>query len=317
MNKKTTIAAIDIGTNSIHMIIANVDDDGNIDLIHRKREVVRLGDSTFGVLGRLSAESMDKAINTLKKYLSVAIIYKAVVLTCATSAVREAANGEEFINKIKDEINLDVQIINGEDEAYLIYSGISKALNLENHLIMAFDIGGGSTEFIVGNHKEILFSKSIPIGAVRQSKMFFNDFVLTPQNINQCRNYVKQVLHNEVFEQINMYKIEKYAGASGTIYSTYLMIEKKEAGVYLESINGGIIKSKNLFKLENEILSKNTKEERLNLKGLENKRADIFPAGIIILSEIFRTFNIEQIVLSTYAMREGMIINYAKTNKVS
>ncbi len=317
MNKKHIVAAIDIGTNSIHMIIANVDENGNIDLIHRKREVVRLGEDTFSNLGSLSNEAMDRAITTIKKYLAVAVIYKAVVLACATSAVREASNGNDFINRIKTELNLDVDLISGSDEAYLIYTGIAKSLNLQNHLIMAFDIGGGSTEFIVGNKNEVIFSKSIPIGAVRLSKMFFKDFLLTTENINKCRDYVQEILANEVFDQINMNKIENYAGASGTIYSTYLMIEKKEAGVYLESINGGIIKAKHLFKLENEILSKTSKEERLNLKGLENKRADIFPAGIIILSEIFKMFRIEQLALSTYAMREGMIINYANTKKDS
>ena len=141
--------------------------------------------------------------------------------------------------------------------------------------------------------------------------MFFENGTLTEETIINCRNYIIKLINEEIYNEISIYKVEKFAGTAGTIFSTYLILEKKDAGSYLESINGGLINAKHLFELENKVLSKKTKEERIGIKGLENKRADIYPAGIIILSEIFKIFNIKQMALSTYAMREGMIINYA------
>jgi len=311
MTKKTTVAAIDIGTNSIHMIIADFDEQKNIDLVHRKREVIRLGESTFGESGNLSANAMIRGLAVLRNFMAVAKNFKAIVIAGATSAVREAPNGQEFVDGVKEELGLDIEVLSGEKEAQLIYLGITKALNLQNHLTLAFDIGGGSTEFILWDNTGIIFSKSIPIGAVRLTKMFFENGTLTEETIINCRNYIIKLINEEIYNEISIYKVEKFAGTAGTIFSTYLILEKKDAGSYLESINGGLINAKHLFELENKVLSKKTKEERIGIRCLENMRADIYPAGIIILSEIFKIFNIKQMALSTYAMREGMIINYA------
>ncbi|HPN38365.1 MAG TPA: hypothetical protein PL041_08170 [Melioribacteraceae bacterium] len=309
MNKRT-VAAIDIGTNSIHMIIVDLFESGKIDIIHRKKEVVRLGNDAFNGEGYLKAETMERALKTLQTFISIAKIFNAIVLTCATSAVREAKNGCEFVNIVKQQLNLEIEIIDGKEEAVLIYKGVTKALNFQEHLTLAFDIGGGSTEFILGNHNELLEDLSSPLGAVRLTKMFFEEGIIKEEGIINCRNHVIKVLKEQVLPKFNGYIIDKYAGTSGTIFSTLQILERKDAGTYLQSLNGGIIKRDKLFKLEELILSKITIEERMNIKGLEQKRADIFPAGIIILSEIFKAFNIKQLYVSTYAMREGMVLRY-------
>ncbi len=309
MNKKT-IAAIDIGTNSIHMIIVDLFENGKIDIIHRKREVVRLGGDVFNSDGYLKDETIDKAIKTLELFDRVAKIFNADILACATSAVREAKNGDLFVKKVKAELGINIDVIDGKEEAELIFKGIYKALNLQNHLIMAFDIGGGSTEFILGKNDEFIDAISIPIGAVRLTKMFFENGVLTDEAIEECINYVKNIIKNSAMPMFKNYIIDKFAGTSGTIFSTLQILERKEAGTYLQSLNGGIIKSDKLYRLQELILSKKRVEERLNILGLEQKRADIYPAGIIILSEIFQAFNIKNLYVSTYAMREGMVLRY-------
>jgi len=309
MNKKT-VAAIDIGTNSIHMIIVDLFESGKLDIIHRKKEVVRLGDDAFNGEGYLSEETIDRGIKTLKNFSSVAKIFNADIITCATSAVREAKNGEEFVNKVKKELDIDILIIDGKIEAQLIYKGVTKALNFQDHLTLSFDIGGGSTEFILGNHNELIEDLSSPLGAVRLTNMYFPKGNVSDNGIIECRKHIEGVLEDFVLPHFREYIFDKFAGTSGTIFSTLQILERKEAGTYLQSLNGGIIKREKLFKLEEQILSKRTIEERLNIKGLEQKRADIFPAGIIILSEIFKAFGIKQLYVSTYAMREGMVLQY-------
>ena len=309
MNKKT-VAAIDIGTNSIHMIVVDLFESGKIDIIHRKKEVVRLGNDTFNGEGYLKSETIDRAIKTLQTFISIAKIFNAEIITSATSAVREAKNSSEIVEKIKNELDLDIQIIDGKEEAKLIYTGVTRALNFQDHLTLAFDIGGGSTEFILGYHNELIEDLSTPIGAVRLTNMFFEGGLITDDGINKCREYISSFLKNQVFPVVNKYLIDKFAGTSGTVFSTLQILERKEAGTYLQSLNGGIIKRDKLFRLEELILSKKTIDDRLNIKGLEQKRADIFPAGLLILTEIFKSFNIKQLYVSTYAMREGMVLRY-------
>jgi len=310
--KKKTVAAIDIGTNSIHMIIVDLHENGKIDIIHRKKEVVRLGNDTFNGEGYIKPETIDRALKTLQTFIAIAKIFEADIITSATSAVREAKNKDEFVSIIKNKLNLDIEIIDGKEEARLIFNGVTKALNFQDKLTLAFDIGGGSTEIILGNNNEVIKDLSTPLGAVRLTKMFFEGGLITDEGIIKCKEYISSIINNQILSVFNKENIDKFAATSGTVFTTLQILERKEAGTYLQSLNGGIIKSDKLFRLEELILSKKTIEERLNIKGLEQKRADIYPAGLLILTSIFQAFNIHKLYVSTYAMREGMVLRYQK-----
>ncbi len=300
-------AAIDLGTNSFHIIIAEVKNPDTLTIIARDREVIRLGTQIGDELKIISNDEINRAIKILKKFKMLAQKYDAQIFTAATSALREASNRIEFIEQVYKETGIKVNVVDGEYEAELIYKGAEKALELKNQKALCIDVGGGSTEFILTNKAEFVFAKSLKIGAVRLSKKFFPEFFLTDKGIESCRIYVKSILQAELKYGSNVYEIA--VGASGTIQSIARTILANKSGTAPRSINGFSFKRDELMEFSDFLLSKKTHEERLQIKNIELKRADILPAGIIILTETFNHFRIEEMKISEFALREGLIFN--------
>jgi len=192
MNK--CIAAVDMGTNSFHLIIVQVKEDGSFKIVDREREVIRLGSHKGKEFTWISEGEMEKAIDVLKDFAKIAQFYKADVRAIATSAIREAKNKSEFIDRVFEETEIRVEAVDGKTEAELIYLGVQNALDVYHKKILCVDIGGGSTEFLTGEKGISDFAESIKIGAVRLSKMFFPDYHLTKSGIEMCRQYIQDKL---------------------------------------------------------------------------------------------------------------------------
>ncbi|MCU0413767.1 MAG: hypothetical protein MUE91_05085, partial [Ignavibacteriaceae bacterium] len=147
MNK--CIAAVDMGTNSFHLIIVQVKSDGSFKVIDREREVIRLGSHKGKEFTWISEGEMEKAIDVLKDFGKIAQFYKAELRAIATSAIREAKNKSEFIDRMFEETGINVEAVDGKTEAELIYLGVQHALDVDDKRILCVDIGGGSTEFLL------------------------------------------------------------------------------------------------------------------------------------------------------------------------
>ncbi len=307
------LAAIDIGTNSFHMIIAKILDDGSFRIVDREREVIRLASLTGNNLSLIEEEEILRAIRILKKFKKVAIFYNAGIQARATSAVREAINKDEFIKRVFAETEIQIETINGSEEARLIYLGISKALPLHDKKSLCIDIGGGSTEFVLADKGNIIYAESVKIGAVRLSKKFFDDYILTENSIRECSDYAgQQILSNR---NINFKEnFDVAVGSSGTIESVAAMSAAKNKWEAEKSLNNFVYSKQDLEEVADIILEKKTSKERLKIKGLEAKRADIIPGGVIILKKIFEIFSIEKITISEFALREGIIMDFISKN---
>ena len=306
-------AAIDVGTNSFHIIIVKILENGSFKIIDKEKEVIRLGSLNGKALSIISEEEISRAVKILSGFKKIANFYNAEIKAIATSAVREANNKVEFIKRIFDETGISIEVIEGSDEAKLIYLGISKALSLEKKKSLCIDIGGGSTEFILAEEGKIIFAESVKIGAVRLSKKFFDDFILTDQSVGDCAAFVeRQILSNSKI--ITDGRFEIAAGSSGTVQSIAGMIKFNGKGSRGKSLNSFSFTQKELHIVAKEILNSRTTAERLLIKGIEEKRADIIPAGIIILSKIFDLFRINELVVSDYALREGIVLNFISKN---
>ena len=307
------LAAIDIGTNSFHMIIVKILEDDSFRIIDREREVIRLVSDTWGETNRIDEAKVNKAVKALIKFKKIAIFYNAEIRAVATSAVREADNKDYFIKKIFDETKIVIHAIKGSDEAKLIYKGMSHALPIRNRTALCIDIGGGSTEFILAKKDKIIFAESVKVGAVRLSKRFFPKFELDVKAIIECRAHVKKlVLGNK--NLAGKVKFDAAIGSSGTIESAAEMIISSQKRRELKSLNSFVYSREELDLIAGEILKRKTMAERMKVKGLEQKRADIIPAGIIILQTIFEIFKIESLMISEYALREGIIFEYISNN---
>ncbi|MBK8945934.1 MAG: Ppx/GppA family phosphatase [Ignavibacteriae bacterium] len=306
------IAAIDIGSNSFHLIIAQISQNLNLEIIHREREVIRLSENFTNESKIISIELIEKSLLVLNKFSEIAKLHKAEIFAVATSSVRESSNQNIFIKKIFDETGIQIKVIDGIEEARLIYLGISNSIKIKNKKCLCIDIGGGSTEFIIGENEKIIFSESLKLGAVRLTQMFFPDFTITESKIIDCKKYIEQNLAISK-SKINFEETDIVIGTSGTILSVGNLINSiKFKKVNLESLNNFKIEKEDLFEIQKIILSEKTFEERKSIAGIDERRADIFPAGIILLTTIFEQFKIKEMVVSEYALREGIIFDTLK-----
>jgi exopolyphosphatase/guanosine-5'-triphosphate,3'-diphosphate pyrophosphatase len=304
---KKCIAAIDMGTNSFHLIIVEIKGDGKFKIVDREREVIRLGSHKEG-FKIISEGEIEKATDILRDFGKIAQFYKADVRAIATSAVREAKNKNEFIERIFEETEITVEAINGKAEAEMIYLGVQNALDVEQNRILCVDIGGGSTEFLLGEHGLSDFAESIKIGAVRLSKMFFPDYILTNSGIDLCRQYIQ----DKINANVNLhpaYKFDFAVGTSGTIVAAASIISFRRHNKFKKSMNGFAFSADEIFTLTEDILKCKSPVDRLFIEGMEIKRADIIPAGLLILCQVFETFKLQEMKVSENALREGIIVD--------
>jgi exopolyphosphatase/guanosine-5'-triphosphate,3'-diphosphate pyrophosphatase len=302
------LAAIDMGTNSFRLIIARVDEEGNFKIINKEKELIRLASHEGKGLSIITDAEIKLAIQALKKFKSLANFYHAPVRAVATSATREAKNKLQFISKIKQETGIDVEVIEGHHEARLIFQGVQSAIPLKEKKAICIDIGGGSTEFIIADNCKVMTAESIRLGALRLTKRYFPDFVINEYSLRKCGEYIE----NHIFTHKNFnlkHKFDTAVGSSGTILSTASFIHYINYGKRKRVLNGISFTKDELIEISNYVFTKHTLEQRLKIKGLEKKRADIYPAGLMLLLKIFEIFKLESMVVSEYALRTGIIID--------
>ena len=308
---KSCIAAVDMGTNSFHLLIVRVKKDGSFKIIDREREVIRLGLHEGTDLDTISEGETERTIDLLLEFNKIAKFYGANLRAIATSAVREAKNKEDFITKVFDSTGIEVEAIDGKKEAELIYLGVQHALNVRKKRILCIDIGGGSTEFLLGHSGKTVFADSVKIGAVRLSKKFFPNYYINEATIQACDAFIKQQL--KMKPSLNpKNKFDFAVGTSGTILAAAGIIQFKRNNRFKKSLNGFSFTAGEMNRLTSEILKCESPVDRLSIRGMEVKRADIIPTGMLILRNAFETFKLNEMTVSENALREGIIIETIK-----
>lgn len=298
------IAALDIGTNSFHMVIARAM-DGGFEVIAREKETVRLGRGAEE-MRMLAAEAVDRGIACLTRMRAVADSHDAEIRAVATSAVREAKNRDEFIKRARREAGIDIRVISGVEEARLIHLGALHGIGIDDQAMFLCDIGGGSTEIVVGNDDEELLARSFKIGAVRLTDRFFTTEALHPSAVGSCRTFVRSAFMNIRAEVADL-GFEFAVASSGTAETVARIIAG--AASPPKSFNKFVMPGAEITRVVDELASCPTVEERIAKFGLERNRAEIILAGAIILESIADVFGIEGFMFSDYALREGLLID--------
>lgn len=303
------VAAIDIGTNSFHLVIARINSKGRFTVITRAKEVVRLGSSSND-MKYISPEAMNRGVDALNRFKLICDSYQAQIIAVATSATREALNKDEFITRVKNETGIEINIVSGYEEARLIYLGVLQSLNIYDKRILLVDIGGGSTEFLIGEKGNVIYANSTKIGAVRLTNKFFSDKKISGKDIESAEQFVKGVL-SPVIRHLESMEFELTIGSSGTIMNIASIINAEDLPDDETdfSMNGFVIKKKQLNAATEKIFEAETLPQRLSIPGLDPKRADIITAGAIIIKQIFDGLGLEKMTVSNYALREGIITN--------
>ncbi len=304
------LAGIDIGTNTVRLLIADVKDKYNFREIRSERRITRLGEGLIEN-SRLMPSAEDRTIFVLKEFGEILKGYPVEALTAvATSAVREAENGREFVDKIKVETDFDIEVISGEEEAKRTFLGVIAGLNPSflsspQHLLI-MDIGGGSTEFIVSKNAEVLDSISIGLGVVKLTERFVKSDPVTEAEIENLNKIIKDELKN-LKNKFNSLNNTTFVGTAGTI-TTLAAIDQNLTLYNPLRINNYILKKKSVDRIFDN-LKFMTIEERLNIPALEKGREDLIIAGTVIVQSVMETFGFNEMVVCDYGLREGIIID--------
>ncbi len=300
-------AAIDVGTNSFHLVVARVSPSGGLEILCRDKEVVRLG-SGSGDMRRLTSEAIDRGIEALKGLVRTANSYGADVRAVATSAVREAENRIEFLDRAVVEAGVEVEVISGSEEARLIHLGVVQALSVYDRQVLLIDIGGGSTELLIGRGAKPMAARSVKLGHLRLTDRFFPDGVAKAAAVAECRAYVRSFL-TPVGHDLLPLGYELVVGSSGTLATIAQMVEYLRDGRADRWLNNVSFSREELAKVTDAVLAAPKPRERLELGGLDKRRVDVIVAGVLLLEGVFECFEVPQVTVSGYALREGLLLD--------
>lgn len=311
------LAAIDVGTNSIHMVVVKIQPDlPAFTIVDREKETVRLGDFN-DTTGGLSETAIERAIKALKRCCAIATSLQAEdIVAVATSAVREASNGQEFIERVYNEVGLAVNLISGTEEARRIYLGVLSGVEFNGQPHAIIDIGGGSTELILGTGEPHRFLSSTKVGAVRLTAQFVSTDPISDAEFSTLRAYVRGMLEPNTTGLKHNLKPEEpiqLLGTSGTIECLAAVIAAERLGLVPDPLNGFQMTYEEVSR-QVETLRQTTYAERLALPEMSPRRAEIIVAGAVILQETMDLLGAESITICERALREGVVVDWMLTH---
>lgn len=313
------LAAIDIGTNSIHMVVVEIDKTLlTFTIMNREKDTVRLGEREAQT-GRLTKEAIERAIKSLKRCKDLAISLKVDhIIAIATSATREAPNGRDFIQQVLSEVGIQVNLISGYEEARRIYLGVLSGMDFQAQSHVIIDIGGGSTEIILADVDEPRFLSSTKVGAVRLTEEFITTDPISETEFADLRAYARGMLERPIDElrrKLGKNEQPQLVGTSGTIETLATINALQKSGEVPSPLQGYRMRRKDVKELVKKFASM-TYEERLKVSGMSDKRAEIIVAGGVILIEAMAMLMLDNITICERALREGMIIDWMLANKL-
>jgi exopolyphosphatase / guanosine-5'-triphosphate,3'-diphosphate pyrophosphatase len=302
------IAAIDIGTNSLHMIVVQVRPDLSFEVIDREKEMVRLG--AGGLDGRaLTPEAMHAALQVLSKFRRLAESHRVdEVIAVATSATREAENGGEFLRAITQQTGIRPRVISGTEEARLIHLAAVYGVSVPRDTTVVIDIGGGSVEVTRGPGSVLEVGRSFKLGVIRLTERFVRTDPLEPRDERKLVRYVDGEI-GKYLNQIARAGFDRVIGTSGTIMSLGAVAAAADGLAPGASLRNRRIPAKQLRMVRKELVSL-TLEKRLRVAGLEPRRADLAVAGAILLDEILKRIGAQELTLCDLSLREGLVLDY-------
>ena len=296
----TKIAAIDIGTNTALLLVAEVTKQNEIIPVAQEEKIVRLGQGVERN-ENLNSEAIGRTLRAIREQVKIAEDLGAEkILISGTSAVRDAANREILLSKIKNNFGITMQVLSGDEEAELTYFGALSNKNLQGDILLV-DIGGGSTEFIFGTQQKIKYAFSLNIGSVRLTERFVRNDPITETEYKSIRRAVKEQLSS-----LKGFDAGQLMGIAGTI--TTLAAMHLQMDIYDSSkIDNSLLRISQAEKIVSD-LKKKTLSQRRKFTGLKPERADVILAGALILLEVMQHFEFHETLVSDRGVRFGLIL---------
>lgn len=311
--KKPRIAALDIGSNSIRCIIAEVSKDGKFKIMDDEKATVRLGEG-LSITGMISNEASERAVESIQRFRQLLDGLKVqVVEAIATSAVRTAGNGRELVQTLSEELGHEIRIISGEEEAELTAASALANFDMYGKRHVMVDIGGGSVEIVTasGNHVEEFYS--LDLGAVVMTDRFIKKDPTNESELRKLQRHIRtSIKHSGATKKLS---IDSLIGSGGTFTALGYMTRQMRKDNYV-SIHGYEVLRADVIHLL-AMLSRKDLKERQTVPGLNQDRADIIVAGLAVIDEIMDSFDVNRILINERGIREGLLIRAIKRLGIS
>jgi exopolyphosphatase / guanosine-5'-triphosphate,3'-diphosphate pyrophosphatase len=299
------IAIIDMGTNTFHLLLAEADKQG-YHITYRDRVAVKIGKGGINQ-GVITQEGLDRALLTMQSFRNTIDQHGGVteIYAFGTSALRNASNKEEVKTKIRALTGIDIHIISGDEQAQFIYEGVKAALGLGDERSLIIDIGGGSVEFIIGNHDKISWKQSLEIGAQRLIEQFQKNDPITAKEILDLDAHFQKELQ-PVFLALERYPTHILVGSSGTFdtlsdifCARHEIIKAPEEVETPLSLEG-------FYEIYEELIHKN-RQQRMEIPGMIEMRVDMIVVACCLIRYLLETWSFNRIRVSTYSLKEGVL----------
>jgi len=301
------VAILDFGTNTFNLLIAERKDH-SFNILHASKQAVKLGRGGIQV-NRLTPDAFERGFVAIANHMETIKQYQVdEIRAFATSAIRNATNGEEFVEKVRKRFGFRVRVIAGKREAELIYKGVRQAISIGEEKMMILDIGGGSNEFIICNKDGIIWKQSFEVGMARMLERFTLSDPITLEEVRALESYYRQ----ELEPLLNIVKTENpraLIGASGSFDTFYALIGHNR-DLKPDGQHGREISMKDYRKLHRNLVRSST-EERKAMPGMEAVRVEMIVAATIFVSFVLRACHIKHLYHSEFALKEGVISELA------
>jgi len=306
------LAAIDCGTNSVHMIVVRIRPDLSFEVIDREKEMVRLGSG--GLDGKaLTQEAMAAALQAFSRFRRLAESHQVEeILAAATSAVREAENGGEFLAAVARETGIKPQVISGTEEARLIHLAAVYGVDVAGASAVVVDIGGGSVEITHGAGASLRVAKSFKLGVIRLTERFVHTDPLSGRDERKMVRHIDEEL-TKYLRDIRSAGFDRVIGTSGTILSLGTVAAGGRRRT-TDEVRNLRVTSKQIHRLRKDVVSRSI-TERMKMPGLDPRRADLIVSGAVLLDTVLRHLETDEITLCDFALREGLVLDYIQRNR--
>lgn len=302
------IAAIDLGSNSFHMVIVEVQASGAFQVIGREKEMVRLGSSTLS-RGRLPAAAMSRGLEALAKYRRLARTQHVdKILAVATAAIREASNGEEFLDRVGRETGIWPKAISGDEEGRLIYLAALHSVHLEGKRALVVDIGGGSVELVLGAGRRLEDVASEKLGVIRMTEAFVHSDPLSAKDEARLVAHAEAVLSGGG-ARLREAGFDCAVGTSGTVLGLGALALHMASETPPETLHHVTVKADAIHSVRKRLVASDMRA-RLKMPGMDARRADIIVAGAVVLDTILDRLGVSELTLCEWSLREGILLDY-------
>jgi exopolyphosphatase/guanosine-5'-triphosphate,3'-diphosphate pyrophosphatase len=301
------VAILDIGTNTFHLLIADIRKDYTPEIVFQETIPVKLGEGGISN-GYITDEAIERGIKALMKYkICIDKYHPDLIKSAATAAIRSSSNGKAFIEKVKKETGIELEIIDGDQEAEFIYEGVRAAVKMDQTSLI-IDIGGGSVELIICDKTKIFWKKSYPIGAARLMDKFHHSNPISKKEIEDLYQYLDQSLV-DLKEQLIIYKPELMIGSAGA-FESFAKLQDAEFEPTFEK-HEFILNIEKFHNITN-ILTASTHEQRLRMPQIIAVRVDMIVVASLLTKHVLEISGANTLKVSAYSLKEGILFGLAK-----